>query len=110
MITYQALFEPAEEGGYVITFPDLDFGATQGENEKDGMEMAVDFLEIALSDLIEKGEPLPEARSYRGKKYRTVSLPAVASAKAQLYRELLASGIRKAELARRLGIPKTNIE
>jgi antitoxin HicB len=32
------------------------------------------------------------------------------AAKTELYREFLASGIRKAELARRLGIPKTNVD
>jgi antitoxin HicB len=32
------------------------------------------------------------------------------AAKAELYREFLTSGIRKAELARRLGIPKTNVD
>jgi predicted RNase H-like HicB family nuclease len=26
---YPALFDPAEEGGFVITFPDWDWGVTQ---------------------------------------------------------------------------------
>ena len=39
-----------------------------------------------------------------------VQLPALASAKAELYRAFLASGIRKIELARRLGIPKSNVD
>jgi len=37
-------------------------------------------------------------------------LPALASVKAELYREFLASGMRKSELARRLGISRGNIE
>jgi hypothetical protein len=37
-------------------------------------------------------------------------LPALQSAKAELDREFLVSGIRKVELARRFGMPKANID
>jgi antitoxin HicB len=110
MIASQALFEPAEEGGFVITFPDLGYGATQGEDESDGMEMAEDFMQLAIEDLIDKGETLPEARKYRGKNYRTVGMSVMAGLKAELYKEFCGSGIRKAELARRLGISKGNVD
>jgi antitoxin HicB len=110
MITYQALFEPAEEGGFVITFPDLGHGATQGETEEDGMEMAADFMGIVIEEMIRRGQPLPEPKKYRGKHYRSVYLPALPGAKAELYRQFQASEIKKAELARRLGISKGNIE
>ena len=30
---YAALFEPAEEGGFVITIPDFGWGFSQGETE-----------------------------------------------------------------------------
>jgi antitoxin HicB len=107
--TYDALFEPAEEGGFVITFPDLPFGVTEGDDEKEGMEMAVDCIETVLGELIKKGEPLL-AKKRRGKNYRAIKLPALSEAKTELYRQFLASGVRKAELARRLGISKTNID
>ena len=119
MLSYQALFEPAEEGGFVVTFPDLGHGATQvasdaslhqGESEAEAMEMAVDFLVCVISDYIAGGEPLPEPRKRSGKKYRAVALPALAAAKAELYRAFLACGIRKAELARRLGTSKGNVD
>jgi antitoxin HicB len=91
--TYDALFEPAEEGGFVITFPDLPFGVTQGDDEKEGMEMAVDCIETVLGELIKKGEPLPVAKKRRGKNYRAIKLPALSEAKTELYRQfsLLAS-------------------
>jgi len=110
MLSWQALFEPAEEGGFVVTFPDLGHGATQGETEEEAIEMAEDFLSCVVSDYIGSGEPLPEPKRYRGKKYRTVQLPALAAAKVGLYRAFLASGVRKAELARRLGISKGNVD
>lgn len=110
MIGYQALFEPAAEGGFVVTFPDLGHGATQGETEEEAMDLARDFLACVVSGLIEAGEPLPAAKKRRGRKYREVRLPALADVKAELYRAFVGSGVRKAELARRLGMSKGNIE
>jgi antitoxin HicB len=110
MLSWQALFEPAEEGGFVVTFPDLGHGATQGETEEGAMEMAADFLSCVVSDYIAAGEQLPEPKKHRGRKYRIVQLPALAAAKAELYRAFLASGVRKADLARRLGTSKGNID
>lgn len=109
-MVYKALFEPAEEGGFVVVLPDLGHGATQGETEAAAMEMAEDFLVCVIGDYMESGKPLPTARAYRGKKYRTVQAPAMASAKAELYRAFLSSGIGKAELARRIGVSKTDVE
>jgi len=74
------------------------------------METAVDFLASMISDYIASGEPLLPPKKHPGKKYRTVPLPALAAAKAELYRAFLASGVRKAELARRLGTSKGNID
>jgi antitoxin HicB len=34
---YPALFEPAEEGGFVVTFPDFEWGITQGDDETDAL-------------------------------------------------------------------------
>ena len=31
---YAAVFEAAPEGGFVVTFPDVEGAITQGENEK----------------------------------------------------------------------------
>jgi antitoxin HicB len=105
-MTYYALFEPAEEGGYVITFPDLNRGATQGDSESDALSMAADFLECIVYLYIRAGEPLPAPKVWRGKKYRAIRLSALASMKAELYRAFIASGMKKSELARRLKISK----
>jgi predicted RNase H-like HicB family nuclease len=32
---YPVLFDPADEGGFVITFPDFGWGVSQGDNEGD---------------------------------------------------------------------------
>ena len=107
---YPALFEPAEEGGFVVTFPDFDWGVTQGDTDQEAREMAVDALSIMIEEHIRRGERIPRPSRPRGKKIRMIELPVVHSAKAELYRVFRASGIRKTELANRLGMPEANID
>jgi antitoxin HicB len=111
MVTYPALFDPdPKAGGFVVTFPDFRYGVTQGDTVKEALEMAQDLLEGLLLDLIEDGEDLPKASKRRGRHYRPVALPALQSAKVELYLAFRAAGLRKAELARRIGIPKSNLD
>jgi antitoxin HicB len=108
---YQALFEPdPKAGGYVVTFPDFGYGVTQAETNEEAMEMARDLLMLTIGDYIREGKPLPAPLRRRGAKFHAVPLPALQSAKVDLYAAFLASGLKKAELARRIGIPKTHIE
>jgi len=39
-LRYTAVFEPAEEGGYIVTFPAVPGLATQGENLDEARAMA----------------------------------------------------------------------
>jgi antitoxin HicB len=107
---YPALFEPAEEGGFVITFPDWDWGVTQGEDESDATDMAQDALVTMIVHCIRHGKPVPSPSHPKGKKYRLIELPAIAAMKTELYIAFRSSGIRKVELARRLGIPNTTVD
>ena len=110
MVSFPARFESAEEGGFVVTFPDFGYGITQGESEAEAMDMASDLLACLIGDRIEAGKELPEPGRYRGRKYRAVQPDALATVKTELYRAFLESGIRKSELAHRMGIPKANID
>ena len=107
---YPALFDPAKEGGFVITFPDWDWGVSQGEDEADATAMAADALETMIAYNIRHGKPVPPPGTAKGRKYRMIELPAMVALKTELYIAFTASGIRKAELARRLGIPKTMVD
>jgi antitoxin HicB len=107
---YPALFEPAEEGGFVVTFPDVKGAITQGDDEREAIEMAEDALITMIGCYIHHGEPVQPPTQPKGRKYRMIALPAVAALKTELYIAFQASGIRKAELARRLGIPKTTVD
>lgn len=108
---YQALFEPdTEKGGFVVTFPDFEWGITQGDTEEEAAAMASDALSMVIGHYIQNGQPLPQPGTYAGEKFRVVRLPALVATKAELYRAFLASGMKKAELGRRVGIPKSNVD
>lgn len=111
MEPYYALFEPDRQaGGHVVTFPDFGYGVTQGETDEEAVEMAQDLLMLTIGDFIRESRPLPKPRRHRGSKFRPVELPALQAAKVDLYTSFLESGLKKAEFARRIGIPKTHIE
>ena len=111
MFGYYAIFQPdSKQGGFVVTFPGLEHGATQGETLEEAREMATDLLRCIIGELMRRDEPLPRLVKHRGRNYHFISLPALESAKAAFYSAFRASGIKKAELARRIGIPKTNVE
>ena len=57
---YPAVFRPAEEGGYIVFFPDIKRGATQGETISECIEMAEDFLCLALYHMEEEKRRIPE--------------------------------------------------
>ncbi|MGA2186224.1 MAG: type II toxin-antitoxin system HicB family antitoxin [Bryobacteraceae bacterium] len=110
MLIYPAVFTPAEEGGFVVTFPDFSWGGTQGETEAEAYEMAQDLLQLIVGQCIRKHEHIPRPGRVRGKHVRGVALPVLAETKIELYRIMRESGVRKAELARRMGQPKQQIE
>jgi predicted RNase H-like HicB family nuclease len=45
---YPAIFHPETEGGFSVFFPDIERGATQGDTVAECIEMAEDFLCLAL--------------------------------------------------------------
>ena len=55
--SYTAVFEPAEEGGFVVTFPAIPGLATEGETVEEAREMAADCLRAYLESLEKDGEP-----------------------------------------------------
>jgi antitoxin HicB len=107
---YPAVFEPAKEGGFVITFPDVYQAITQGDDEREGIDMAQDALITMFAHLIREGKPINPPSNPRGRKIRMIELPALVAMKMELYIAFQASGLRKTDLARRLGIPKTNVD
>jgi antitoxin HicB len=101
-LDYPVHLEAAEEGGFVVSFPDVPEALTQGEDEGEALLRAVDALESALSFYTDDGEDLPRAsKAKRGQ--RVVRPSAQAAIKLAVYQAMRDDGVRKSELARRLG-------
>jgi len=56
---YTVLFEPAEEGGYVVTCPALPGLVTEGDTLEHAREMATDAVRGYLESLTKDGIPPP---------------------------------------------------
>lgn len=60
MLVYPAIFHKATEGGYVVIFPDFEYGGTQGETLDKTMEMAQDYIGTWLYDDFIQNKELPK--------------------------------------------------
>lgn len=86
----------------LVTFVDLPEAITFGADEDEALLQAVDALETALSFYIDARKPLPApSKAKRGQ--RTVHPSALESAKLGVYQAMMEQGIKKTDLARRLG-------
>lgn len=100
MFDYPVMLTP-DDGAFLVTFPDVPEAITCGATEAEALAMAVDALESALSFYVDDRKPLP-VPSVRSD-LATVRPSALESIKLAIYQEMLSQGVRKAELARRLG-------
>jgi antitoxin HicB len=101
MFDYPVILEPQPEGGYVVTFPDVPEAVTQGEDPDEALLYAVDALATALTFYVADRKPLPIPSPPEGRP--TVRPAPLECAKLGVYQAMTDQGIRKAELARRLG-------
>ena len=62
---YTVLFEPAEEGGYVVTCPALPGIITEGDTLEEAREMAREAIEGYLESLEKDGLPIPPNKPIR---------------------------------------------
>lgn len=86
----------------LVTFIDVPEAITFGADKDEALLHAIDALETGLSFYVDARKQLPVAsKPKRGQK--TVRPSALESAKLGVYQAMTAQGIRKAELARRLG-------
>ncbi len=60
ILKYTAIFEPADEGGYVVSIPSLPGCVSQGETFEEASEMIKDALKGYLEVLKEEGQDIPQ--------------------------------------------------
>ena len=63
ILQYTAIFEPAEEGGYVVSVPALPGCMTQGETFEEAIEMIKDAIEGYVSVLKDEGKEIPREKN-----------------------------------------------
>lgn len=59
ILKYTVLFEPAEEGGYVVTVPKLYGLTTEGDTLEEAKKMAKEAIEVYIESLIAYGKEVP---------------------------------------------------
>ena len=109
MLLYPATVRP-DGNSFTLIFPDIPGAHTNGDTREDALEHAPNALHTAMAMLMERNLDIPEPGKLR-RGAVLVGLRSVTSdAKVELYKALRASGVRKAELARRMGIHKQQID
>ena len=62
---YTVLFEPAEEGGYVVTCPALPGLVTEGDSLEEAREMAKDAIRCYLESMQKDGLAIPRDKELK---------------------------------------------
>jgi len=99
--TYQAVLEPGDERGFVVSFPDVPEAITQGDDEADALAMAEEALGLALLTYPRRGLALP--RAVKRKELPTIAPHPEIAAKLAVIEAFQSAGLSKSELARKLG-------
>ncbi len=106
--SYAATFTPDDEGGFVVTFPDLPEAITQGDTEAEALIEATDCLEEAIAARIDDKLDLPEPSPSQTNEH-IVILPIQTALKAALYLAMKEAAITKVQLARLLEVDEKEV-
>jgi antitoxin HicB len=108
MLAYPVNLEPAEEGGFIVTFPDVPEVVTEGDDESEALAWGLDALETILESYIDDKQPIPYPSPPNGRPI--VVLHVVTAGKVVLHNTLLETGKKKADLARLLNVAPSLID
>jgi antitoxin HicB len=112
MLGYPIKITSDDNETFLVTCPALPEVTTFGKTEEEIQHAATGAIEEAIAARISCGEALPPPVAPRkaGRSSRFVKLPALTALKTQLYIVLRESGINRAELARRLGWHREQVD
>jgi antitoxin HicB len=99
---YFACFEPGEERGIVVTFPDVPEAVTEADDEADAYAEAEEALGLALLTYPARGLALPKPKTKKRDLVPIAVDPEIA-AKLAVIEAVREAGISKSEFARRIG-------
>ena len=93
----------------LVTCPSFPEVASVGDDKEEALLEVVDAIVLAIECRIADREKIP-APVNLGNGLVPVHIPAMVMIKAELHNEMLAQGVRKSELARRLGIHMPQVD
>jgi predicted RNase H-like HicB family nuclease len=64
---YPVRLDQEVDGGYVVTLPDIGYGATQGDTLEEALHQAEDLLEEAILGMMANDEDVPSPSPARGR-------------------------------------------
>jgi antitoxin HicB len=99
---YPVTLEPDDNGTLLVTFPDIEEAHTFGDDTAEALRHAQDALVTVLEGYMGSRRPIPRPSDVDDESLSVV-LPMIAAAKVELYEAMREQGLRKADLARRLG-------
>ena len=100
ILTYPVNIEQDEDGRFVVTFPDLPYGATDGATLEEALFDAQDCLDEVIAGLLADNKNLPKPTT---SKYMVPVSPEIAT-KHALRVAFEESGLTRVEVARRLHV------
>jgi antitoxin HicB len=101
MLAYPVKLSLDSNGTILAAVPDLPEAVTFGDDEAEAVARIADVIEDCLSEYVTRKLPIPApSRPKRGQKLATVS--ALVEMKLAIHQAMLADGVSKTELARRL--------
>lgn len=103
MYNYAIRLEADEEPGVSMFCRDLPELNSYGDTVAHALREAVDAIETTLSLYVDQRRAIPAASPAEPGEH-VIALPAVTVAKIHLWNEMVARGIRKADLCRLLGL------
>lgn len=108
MLAYVVKFEPDDNGTILVTSPVFPEVATFGETEEEAADMAVAAIEEAIAARMSAGEDVPDITvSNEGP---NIYMPTQTMLKVALYRSLREEDINRAELCRRMGVAREQVD
>ena len=114
MIAYQLETTPDDNGTLLVTCPAFPEVTTFAPNDSDELtSIALKAIEEAIAARISEGGPLPrEVKPAERKRHKgpSVKLPLLTALKVQLYNAVREAGVSRAELARRLGWHREQVD
>jgi antitoxin HicB len=114
MLAYPIKVVPDDNDTLLVTCPDLPEVTTFGRNKEEAQRAALGAIEEAIAARISYGEqippPVPAADNAPSRNMMFVKLPAMISLKLQLYIMMRQERVTRAELSRRLGWHREQVD